>query len=175
VGEDFIVIGRISKPHGVKGEISIEYFNTDNPQFFSHYHMIFLQGDEGDFSPYRVLSFRPHKRFILAQLGGIRTKAQAEQLRGKTVCIDPRALPPLEADEYYWQDILGMRVVSEKGKDVGTVREIVPTGSNDVYVIQKGAQEFLIPATKDVIMSIDTQARTMIIRPLEGLVQEDDF
>jgi len=174
VGEDFIVIGRISKPHGVKGEISIEYFNPEDPQLFSHYHMIFLQGDEGSLSPYRVLSVRPHKRFILAQLEGIRTGAEAEQLRGKKVLVDPRELPPLEADEYYWKDILGMRVVSETGKDVGTVREIVPTGSNDVYVIQKGAQEFLIPATKDVIMSIDVKARTMIIRPLEGLLQQEN-
>ena len=175
MGEDFIVIGRISKPHGVKGEIRIEYFNPDNPQFFSHYQMIFLQGDEISLSPYRVLSVRPHKRFILAQLEGIRTRAEAEQLRGRKVLIDPTELPHPEADEYYWQDILGMRVVSEKGKEVGTVTEIVPTGSNDVYVVQKGAQEFLIPATKDVIMNIDIQARTMIIRPLEGLVQEDDI
>ena len=175
MGEDFIVIGRIYKPHGVQGEISIEYFNPDNPHFFSHYHMIFLQGDEGSLSPYRVLSVRPHKRFILVQLEGIHTRAEAEQLRGKKVLIDPIELPLLEADEYYWQDILGMRVVSDTGKDVGTVREIVPTGSNDVYVVQKGAQEFLIPATKDVIMNIDIQARTMVIRPLEGLLQEDDL
>jgi len=91
------------------------------------------------------------------------------------VLIDPADLPPLEADEYYWQDILGMRVVSETGEDVGTIKEIVPTGSNDVYVVQKGAQEFLIPATKDVIMSIDIEAHTMVIHPLEGLVQKDDL
>jgi 16S rRNA processing protein RimM len=67
-----------------------------------------------------------------------------------------------------------MRVVSETGEDMGTVREIVPTGSNDVYVVRKEAQEFLIPATKDVIMSIDMEVRTMVIRPLEGLLQQED-
>ena len=142
---------------------------------FSHYQTIFLQGDEKSLHPYRLLTVRPHKKFILAQLEGIQSRAEAEQLRGKVVLIDPAELPPLKEDEYYWQDILGMRVVSEKGEDVGTIKEIVPTGSNDVYVVQKGAQEFLIPATKDVIMNIDIQARTMIIRPLEGLVQEDDI
>jgi 16S rRNA processing protein RimM len=90
------------------------------------------------------------------------------------VLIDPAELPPLDEDEYYWQDILGMRVVSETGEDMGTVREIVPTGSNDVYVVRKEAQEFLIPATKDVIMSIDMEVRTMVIRPLEGLLQQED-
>ena len=175
MGEDFIAIGRVSKPHGVKGEIRIEYFNPEDLQFFSHYQMIFLQGDERSLHPYRLLTVRPHKKLILAQLEGIQSRAEAEQLRGKVVLIDPAELPPLKEDEYYWQDILGMRVVSEKGEDVGTIKEIVPTGSNDVYVVQKGEQEFLIPATQDVIMSIDIEARTMVIRPLEGLLQEDDL
>jgi 16S rRNA processing protein RimM len=174
VGEDFIAIGRVSKPHGVKGEIRIEYFNPEDPQLFSHYQTIYLQGDERSLHPYRLLMVRPHKKFILAQLEGIQSRAEAEQLRGKMVFIDAAALPPLEADEYYWQDILGLRVVTETGEDVGTIQEIVPTGSNDVYVVQKGAREFLIPATKDVIMSINIEARTMIIRPLEGLLQQDD-
>jgi 16S rRNA processing protein RimM len=163
VGEDFIAIGRVSKPHGVKGEIRIAYFNPENPQFFSHYQTIYLQGDERSLLPYRLLAVRPHKKFILAQLEGIQSRAEAEELRGKVVLIDPAELPPLEADEYYWQDILGMQVVSETGEEVGTIKKIVPTGSNDVYVVQKGAQEFLIPATEDVIMSIDIDARTIII------------
>jgi 16S rRNA processing protein RimM len=175
VRENFIAIGRVSKPHGVKGEIRIEYFNPEDLRFFSHYQVIFLQGDEGNPQAYRPISVRPHKKFILAQLEGIRTKEEAEQLRGKVVLIDPAELPPLEEGEYYWNDILGMRVVTEKGKDVGKVTEILPTGSNDVYVVQKGGKEFLIPATKDVIMSIDTEARTMVIRPLKGLLQEDDL
>ena len=174
MGEDFIAIGRISKPHGVKGEIRIEYFNPEEPHMFSHYQTIFLQGDEKSLHPYRLLTVRPHKKFILAQLEGIQSRAEAEQLRGKVVLIDPAELPPLKEDEYYWQDILGMRVVSEQGEDVGTIKEIVPTGSNDVYVVQRGTQEFLIPATQDAIMSIDIKGRTMVIRPLEGLLQQED-
>ena len=174
MGEDFIAIGRVSKPHGVKGEIRIEYFNLEEPHVFSHYQTIFLQGDEKSLHPYRLLTVRPHKKFILAQLEGIQSRAEAEQLRGKVVLIDPAELPPLKEDEYYWQDILGMRVVSENGEDVGTIKEIIPTGSNDVYVVEKGAQEILIPATQDVIISIDIEARTMIIHPLEGLLQQED-
>ena len=175
MGENFIVIGRVSKPHGLHGEIRIEYFNLEDPHLFSRYQMIFLKGDEGNPQPYRPLTVRPHKNFILAHLEGIRTKEEAEQLRGQAVLIDSAELPPLEQDEYYWQDILGMRVVTEKGEDVGKVTEILPTGSNDVYVVQKGEKEFLIPATKDVIIAIDTAVRTMVIRPLKGLLQEDDL
>jgi 16S rRNA processing protein RimM len=172
VGENRIVIGRVSRPHGIQGEIKIEYFNPDDPQFFSRYQMIFLQGDKGGPQPYRPLAVRPHKKFILALLEGVQSRAEAEQLRGKVVLVDAAELPPLDADEYYWQDILGMRVVTEDGGNVGTVTEIFPTRSNDVYVVREGEREVLIPAIKEVVVSIDTKARTMVIRPL---LDEDDL
>jgi 16S rRNA processing protein RimM len=172
VGESRIVIGRVSRPHGIQGEIRIEYFNPDDPQFFSRYQMIFLQEDKGSAQPYRPLAVRPHKKYILALLEGVRTRAEAEQLRGKVVLVDAAELPALDADEYYWHDILGMRVVTEDGGNVGTVTEIFPTGSNDVYVVRQGEREVLIPAIKEVVVSIDTKARTMVIRPL---LDEDDL
>jgi 16S rRNA processing protein RimM len=172
VGENRIVIGRVSRPHGTQGEIRIEYFNPDDLQFFSRYQMIFLQGDKGSPQPYRPIAVRPHKKFILALLEGIRTRAEAEQLRGRVVLVDAAELPPLDADEYYWHDILGMRVVTEDGGNVGTITEIFPTRSNDVYVVREGEREVLIPAIKEVVVSIDTKARTMVIRPL---LDEDDL
>ena len=105
-------------------------------------------------------------------LEGIRSRAEAEQLRGKEVLIDAAELPPLERDEYYWHEILGMQVVTADGETVGTITEIFPTGSNDVYVARQGGRETLIPAIKEVIVSIDKTSRTMVIRPLS---QEDDL
>ena len=134
--------------------------------------MIFIQGDTGSPQAYRPLAVRPHKKFVLAHLEGVRTRAEAEQLRGKAVLVDAAELPPLDAAEYYWQDILGMRVVTEDGGNVGTITEIFPTRSNDVYVVREGEREVLIPAIKEVVVSIDTKARTMVIRPL---LDEDDL
>jgi 16S rRNA processing protein RimM len=175
VGEKLIVIGRVSRPHGVKGEIVIEYFNRDDLTDFSRYHMIFIQGDEGTPQPYRLMHGRPHKGSILARLEGIQTKDEAEQLRGRSVLVDPAALPPLPEDEYYEYEIMGMRVVTEQGTVVGEVTDIFPTGSNDVYVVREGENEFLIPALKDVIISIDKKNRTMVIRPTQGLLGNDDL
>ena len=172
MGERRIVIGRVSRPHGTKGEIRIEYFNPEDPQFFSRYQMIFLQGESGNPQPYRPLAVRLHKKFVVALLEGIRSRAEAEQLRGKSVLVDAAELPPLDTDEYYWHEILGMRVVTEEGGNVGLITEIVPTGSNDVYVVHEGERETLIPALKEVIVSIDKKARTMVIRPL---LEEDDL
>ena len=175
MGDRFVVIGRIGRPHGTDGEISIDYFNLEDLPFFSHYRMIFLQGDEGNPQPYRPLTVRPHKRAILAHLEGIHTREEAEQLRGNMVLVDRAELPPLAEDEYYWYEIMGMRVVTEGGKQLGEVAEIFPTGSNDVYVVREGTKELLIPAIKEVIIAIDREAQTIVIRPLEGLLQEDDL
>jgi 16S rRNA processing protein RimM len=68
-----------------------------------------------------------------------------------------------------------MRVVTERGSVVGEVAEIVPTGSNDVYVVRQGKQEHLIPAIKEVIIAIEKDTRTIIIRPLEGLLEHNDL
>jgi len=175
VGGDLIVIGRVTRPHGVKGATRIEYFNEEDPQFFSRYKIIYLRGEEGDPQPYRPIKARPHKKFILAKLEGVRTREEAERLRGSWVLVDAADLPPLGKDEYYWYEILGMQVFTEKGRYLGELREIFPTGSNDVYVVRKGEKEFLIPAIKDVVVDIDKKARKMIIHPLEGLLEEDDL
>jgi 16S rRNA processing protein RimM len=175
VGADLIVIGKVSRPHGVKGEISIEYFNPEDPRFFSQYQMLYIQGDQGSPRPYRPIKVRPHKNCILARLEGIRNKEEAETLRGNLVLVDPAELPSLEEDEYYWRDILGMQVVTEQGSDVGKVTAILRTGSNDVYVVKKGRKESLIPAIKDVIVAVEKDTRTMVIRPLKGLLEEDDL
>ncbi len=96
-------------------------------------------------------------------------------MRGNWVLVDPAEFPPLGDDEYYWYEIVGMRVVTEQGVHVGEVGEIFPTGSNDVYVVRKGEKESLIPAIEDVIISIDRDTHTIVIRPLEGLLDEDDL
>ncbi len=175
MGENLIVIGRVSRPHGVNGEIRIEYFNPENLHLFSRYQTIFIQGDKGSPRRYRPIKVRPQKKFILVQLEGILTKEAAEELRGRQVLVNSSALPPLEEDEYYCHEITGMRVVTEQGDDVGLITEIVHTGSNDVYVVKKGKKESLIPAIEDVVIAIKRDARTMVIRPLKGLLEEDDL
>ena len=175
MGEKLIVIGRVSRPHGLTGEVVIEYFNRDDLADFSRYHTIFIQGDAGTPQPYQLAQARPHKESILARLEGIRTKDEAAQLRGKRVLVDTVALPPLPEGEYYEYEILGMRVVTEQGTVVGEITDIFPTGSNDVYVVQEGEKEFLIPALKEVIISIDKKDRSMVIRPFEGLLSSNDL
>ena len=72
--------------------------------------------------------------------------------------------------EYYWCDLLGLRVVTVEGVELGTVAEIIDTGSNDVYVVRSAEREYLIPALADVVVAIDLATRTMTVSPPEGLL-----
>ncbi len=173
MAEGYIVIGRVSRPHGTRGEVRVEYFNRGDPQTFACYKQIYLRGPEGELCTYRLSTCRPHKGFVLVKLEGINSRGEAEKLRGKDVLVDRDALPQLAPDEYYWQDLLGMRVVTEQGVEVGWLQEIFPTGSNDVYVVRKGDKEWLIPAIKRVIRVVDKVSRTIVIHPVEGLFTDD--
>jgi 16S rRNA processing protein RimM len=79
-------------------------------------------------------------------------------------------LPETDEGEYYWVDLIGLRVVTDDGAELGTLREIIETGSNDVYVVQGREKEYLIPALADVVSSIDLEAGTMTVTPLDGLL-----
>ena len=81
-------------------------------------------------------------------------------------------MPP---DEFYWYQLQGLRVKTEDGIYLGILEEVIPTGSNDVFVVRKEGKEILIPATDEVVARINPQEKLMVIHPLEGLLPEDDL
>lgn len=91
-------------------------------------------------------------------------------LRNALVEIPEEALPPLQKDEFYHRQIIGLMVITSEGKEIGRVAEIMETGSNDVYVVRGQGKEYLIPAIKDVILSVDLRSGAIIITPMEGLL-----
>jgi len=102
----------------------------------------------------------------LLQIEGISTRNDAEALRGTVVRIDRSQAAPLDEDEYYHFEILGLRVVDEEGHDLGTVVEILETGANDVYVVQRpDGSELLLPAIRSVILEVDLEHQRMVVRP----------
>jgi 16S rRNA processing protein RimM len=174
VKKDLVTIGRVSKPHGVKGEIRIEYFNP-GLHFFFHYDTLFLGFAQDDLIAYRCINSRMHKQSVLCFLEGVSTRDDAERLRGAWVMVEYDTLPPREEGEYYWHDILGMRVETKDGEYVGKVVQILATGSNDVYVVRREGEEFLIPALEGVVLKIEESTNTMIVVPLHGLGDDDDL
>lgn len=103
---------------------------------------------------------------MVLKLRGVENIDLAEQLRGMLVEVPEEESVDLPSGHYFWHQIIGLRVVTLEGEELGTVDDILETGSNDVYVVHNGGEELLIPAIKDVVRSIDLEGGVMTVQLL---------
>ncbi len=171
--QSLCLIGRVEKPHGVRGKIKADYFGEDLDRF-PLYKKIFIKDNQGKPEPFEVLEVTPQPPRLILRLKGIERIEETESLIGKEILVLREDLPEPEEGEYYWFEILGMAVETEKGKRIGTVKKVFPTGANDVYVVEGKRGEIFLPATEQVIQSIDRQRRVMRVVRMEGLWEEED-
>jgi 16S rRNA processing protein RimM len=170
---DLFPIGRVVKAHGVRGKIKVEYFGEDLAHF-ADYQEILIKDEAGRPQNYEVLEMVLQPPRLILRLKGVESIEEVAPLLGKEVLVRKGQLPDLEEGEYYWFDILGMVVETEEGKRIGRVKEILPTGANDVYVVEGKRREICLPARSEVIQSIDLGRRVMKVIRMEGLWEEED-
>ena len=169
--EDLIPVGRIIGSHGVRGLARFHSW-SGNPDSISVGSFLTIRMTGGTLREYKVRSLTPHSGKFLLGLDGLNDISQVQEIAGSEVCLKRCQLPETEEDEYYWCDLIGIRVITDDGRDIGSITDIFETGSNDVYVVKgDDGRERLIPAIADVVSKIDTRAGTMIITPLEGLLE----
>ncbi len=161
------------KPHGVKGKMKVEYYGEDLRRL-SLYREIFIEDEKGRPEAYEVLEAVPQPPRLILRLKGIEKIEEAEPLTGREIFVKREALLGLGEGEYYWVDLLGVEVETQEGKRIGKVKEIFPTGANDVYVVEGRRGEILLPATEEVIQSIDIKKRVMKVVRKEGLWEDED-
>ncbi|MEJ5211107.1 MAG: ribosome maturation factor RimM [Burkholderiales bacterium] len=145
-------MGRVTGPFGVLGWIKIHPY-TETPASLTRYGRWWL-GREAPYAEHEVVQSRVHGAQVLAKLAGIDDRDQAARLKGQWVVVPRGALPSTGEDEYYWVDLIGLTVVNTEGTSLGTVRELMETGANDVLVVQ-GERERLIPFIRQVILDVD--------------------
>ncbi len=170
---DLLPIGRVIKPHGVKGKVKVEYFGND-PCRFPTYHEVFIRDSTGRPEPYEILEAVPQPPRLILRLKGVERIEETEPLIGKDILVRRETLPDLKEGEYYWVDILGIEVETEQGKSIGRLKEIFTTGAGDVYVVEENKREILLPATEEVIRNIDPGRGVMKVSRKEGLWEEED-
>jgi 16S rRNA processing protein RimM len=167
--EELIFIGRIIKPQGIKGELKVLPL-SDNYQLFDLLKDICIIQEDSSPILYSIQQARKHKNFILLKLAGCDTIATAQEKVGAMLGIPKSKLPSLPADKYYQFEIIGLKVYTAKGEYLGEIKQILSTGSNDVYVVRDKMREFLIPAIKQAIQNIDKEQGRMILSNMEGLI-----
>ena len=118
--------------------------------------------------PIEVEAFHPGIKPRL-KLRGVRTREEARDMRGAEVSIPLAEAAPLPEGSYYGVELIGVRVVANTGEAIGTVREVMVTGSNDVYLVRGAAGEVLVPAIPDVVQDFDPERRVLTIELIEGL------
>ena len=155
---DLIEIAKITGPKGLKGTMWITPYG-DSFERFRHYSHLRI-GKKGE--PRKVLSLSQRKGRYLISLEGITDIDQVEAVKGESLYISRDQLEPLAQGEYYWHDLIGMRVVDTQGKELGKVVKIFSTGSNDVYVVDP-VKQYYIPATTDVIREVSLEKKIIVI------------
>lgn len=170
----WVEIGQVVKSHGLAGRVKVlSYLESD--RMLRLLRDAWIGGTRDSARRYPIQHVRPEGRnhFSLV-LEGIEDRSAADALRGFSVFVPYESLEALPEDEYYWEDLVGLAVVTEDGKSLGRIESIFPTGGNDVFVCREGEREILLPAIADVIQSVDIPAGTVVVRLLRGLVLDDD-
>jgi len=161
-----LLIGEVIKAHGIKGQLKALFYTST----FLKTTWVYLKPKGGCMQLYRIAFIRPLKGHYIVGLEGIRSLEQAKSLIGASVYCKKTDLPPLDKEEYYWYQVIGLEVYLESGKYLGKVAHIFNKGSNDVFVVKSKNEEYLIPATFEVIKAFDWERGVLWINPIEGLL-----
>lgn len=167
----FVLVGEVVRPQGIKGKLKVRPL-ADLDVFYTAKGVYLEKGKEPTVY-YKVLSSQLHKGAVLLALEGVETMSRAKELVGSRLFAEMSALEKLPEGEYYWFQIIGLDVLTEEGRLLGKVAEILPTGSNDVYVVRDRSKEYLIPAIDQVVKFIDVSAGKIVISPMKGLLGEE--
>ena len=175
-GPQFLLLARILRPHGVRGDFVVQII-TDFPERMNDLDVVHVGADPSDprrLTEQHVTWARRHRADQwLLHLEGIEGRDQADHFRSQYICVSLADAVPLEDDEVYLFQVIGLDVRTVEGEDLGKVVDIIETGANDVYVIRGEAYgEILIPAIDRVIRSIDVDASLMTVELPAGLLPD---
>ncbi|MGV8980277.1 ribosome maturation factor RimM [Clostridium sp.] len=157
--KDFMTVGQIGKTHGLKGEVKV-FSLTDTLERFKELKSVYIDGEIRKIEGCKLQSDR-----AILKIEGIDTIEQAELYRNKYLMVSREDAIKLPVGSYYVADLIDCTVFEEGGEELGKVFDVLSTPGNDVYWV-KGKKEVLIPVLKDIVVSIDTDKRVIIIKPV---------
>lgn len=167
--EDMLQVGVITQTHGVRGEVKV-FPTTDDVNRFKKLKQVILDTGK-ETMPLEIQSVKFFKQFVILKFKGIDNINDIEKYKRCSLYVTREHAVPLEEDEYFIADIIGMEVCTEDGNIFGTLKDVIETGANDVYVIENAEHgEVLVPAIKECIRSVDIEKGQMMIHLMDGLI-----
>lgn len=167
--EDMLQVGVITQTHGVWGEVKV-FPTTDDVNRFKKLKQVILDTGK-ETMPLEIQSVKFFKQFVILKFKGIDNINDIEKYKRCSLYVTREHAVPLEEDEYFIADMIGMEVCTEDGNIFGTLKDVIETGANDVYVIENAEHgEVLVPAIKECIRSVDIEKEQMMIHLMDGLI-----
>ncbi len=164
-----IPLGRVVNTHGVRGEIRLLPYAFPC-QTLAKGLTVFLLEKDDEIRPYTIVGIRSHRPFVLLKLETIDSLELAETLREKTLAVEESVLPPVQDGEYYYYQVIGLSVRTTAGREIGVISQVFFSGGHDIWVVQEGKKEYLIPVTEEIVRVIDIPGGHVVIEPLDGLL-----
>lgn len=155
---DWVVMGRIAAPFGVKGWVKVQPYSEDPDALLDFESWRVGRGEQQ--ANYTIEAVQDHGAALVAKLVGVDDRDAAFALRGLEVSVPRSALPPPGEDEYYWSDLIGLSAVNREGVELGKVTALMETGAHDVLVIT-GAREHLVPFVAAYVGKVDLAGGTI--------------
>jgi 16S rRNA processing protein RimM len=168
---DLVVIGEITRPHGLRGELRVMP-TTDRPERFGELAACVLWDPSRDKrETRRIVQARRHGGSVLVSLEGIESVEAARSIVGRLLAVPISEALPLPPGQFYPWQLEGAQVTTEDGRDVGRVARIEGSGAQNLWVVRDGDREHLIPAVPDIVLEVDIAAGRVVIRPPDGLLE----
>lgn len=167
--EDLLQVGIITSTHGVRGEVKV-YPTTDDPRRFRRLKEVVLDTGKEKMN-LEIEGVKFFKQFVILKFKGLDNINDIEKYRQKSLYVTRKNAVRLQRDEYFIADLIGLKVQDEDGKKLGTVKDVIETGANDVYEVEMAdGKSLLLPAIKQCILNVDVENGTMQVHVLEGLL-----
>ncbi|GIV61848.1 MAG: ribosome maturation factor RimM [Rhodothermaceae bacterium] len=173
VPEDLLLVGRVYRAHGVRGEVKV-IPETDDPERFTGLETLYLgtAAERVDVHRVRSVRFQQTKRgrLVVLALDGVDTREAADELRTLGVYAHRDDLPPLADDEFFYSDLVGLRVEAEGMGEVGYVADVLELPAQEVLLVRRpDGDDVMVPAVPAFLADIDFDTGVLVVRPIEGL------
>lgn len=167
----YLETGKIVGTHGVKGMVRVQPW-CDSAEFLKQFKSFYI--DENGENRIDITSVQPHGNVVLMAIKGVDSIEKAEALRNKVIYINRKDVK-LPKGRYFIDDLVGCTVTDADTNNIlGILSDVSPTGANDVWHITHDGKEYLVPAIDEVIVSVDTENESVIIKPLKGIFDDED-
>ncbi len=160
--DEYLVIGEILKPQGVKGEVKVRPITSD-PARFDGLTRVFFRDESGAYAPQKIRVSRVDSDAVYLTVRGCADRTAAEGLRGRLIYVDRASAAKLPEGAEFICDLIGCVATDDSGRLIGTLTDVLQPGAGDVYVFRGPMGEVLVPALKSVFLEVDVRAKKMLL------------